>query len=71
MILAFIGVVAGLVGAFGLTRVMGSLLFSVRPDDPLTFLAISLLLIAVAFVACYLPARRAAKLNPVIALASN
>jgi putative ABC transport system permease protein len=71
MILAVIGVVAGLIGAFGLTRVMGSLLFSVRPDDPLTFLAISLLLIAVAFLACYLPARRAAKLNPVIALARN
>jgi putative ABC transport system permease protein len=71
MILVVIGVVAGLIGAFGLTRVMGSLLFSVRPDDPLTFLAISLLLIAVAFLACYLPARRAAKLNPVIALARN
>jgi putative ABC transport system permease protein len=71
MILAAIGVVVGLIGAFGLTRVMGSLLFSVRPDDPVTFLAISLLLIAVAFVACYLPARRAAKLNPVIALARN
>jgi putative ABC transport system permease protein len=71
MILAAIGVVAGLVGAFGLTRVMASLLFSVRPDDPTTFVAISLLLIAVAFLACYLPARRAAKLNPVIALARN
>jgi ABC-type antimicrobial peptide transport system permease subunit len=71
MILAAIGVVAGLVGAFALTRVMASLLFGVRPDDPTTFLAISLLLIAVAFLACYLPARRAAKLNPVIALARN
>jgi putative ABC transport system permease protein len=71
MILTAIGVVAGLVGAFGLMRVMASLLFSVRPDDPTTFLAVSLLLIAVAFLACYLPARRAAKLNPVIALARN
>jgi ABC-type antimicrobial peptide transport system permease subunit len=71
MILAAIGVMAGLVGAFSLTRVMASLLFSVRPDDPTTFLAISLLLIAVAFLACYLPARRAAKLNPIIALARN
>jgi putative ABC transport system permease protein len=68
MILAAIGVVAGLIGAFGLTRVMASLLFNVRPDDPTTYLAISFLLIVVAFLACYLPARRAAKLDPVIAL---
>jgi putative ABC transport system permease protein len=68
MTLAAIGVVAGLIGAFGLTRVMASLLFNVRSDDPTTYLAISLLLIVVAFLACYLPARRAAKLNPVIAL---
>jgi putative ABC transport system permease protein len=68
MTLAAIGVVVGLVGAFGLTRVMASLLFSVRPDDPATYLAISFLLSVVAFLACYLPARRAAKLDPVIAL---
>ncbi|HEY6154853.1 MAG TPA: FtsX-like permease family protein, partial [Candidatus Udaeobacter sp.] len=68
MALAAIGVVAGLAGAFSLTRVMAGLLFNVRPDDPATFLAISLLLVAVAFLACYLPARRAAKLDPVIAL---
>ena len=68
MTLAAIGVVAGLVGAFGLTRVMAGLLFHVRPDDPTTYLAISILLIVVAFLACYLPARRAAKLDPVIAL---
>ena len=66
--LAAIGVVAGLAGAFSLTRVMASLLFNVRPDDPATYLAISFLLIVVAFLACYLPARRAAKLDPVIAL---
>ncbi len=71
MTLAAIGGAAGLVGAFALTRVMASLLFSVRPDDPATYLAISLLLIAVAFLACYLPARRAAKLDPVRALAEN
>jgi putative ABC transport system permease protein len=68
MTLAAIGVVAGLAGAFSLTRVMASLLFHVRPDDPTTYLAISFLLIVVAFLACYLPARRAAKLDPVIAL---
>jgi predicted permease len=68
MTLAAIGVVAGLGGAFSLTRVMASLLFHVRPDDPTTYLAISFLLIVVAFLAGYLPARRAAKLDPVIAL---
>jgi putative ABC transport system permease protein len=68
MTLAAIGVAAGLMGAFGLTRVMASLLFNVRPDDPTTYLAISFLLVVVAFLACYLPARRAAKLDPVIAL---
>ena len=68
MTLAAIGVVAGLAGAFSLTRVMASLLFHVRPDDPTTYLAISFLLIVVAFLACYLPARRAAKLDPLIAL---
>src|SRR2546430_3073736 len=70
MTLAAIGVVAGLAGAFSLTRVMTSLLFNVRPDDPTTYLAISFLLIVVAFLACYLPARRAAKLDPVIALSA-
>src|SRR6476660_5704501 len=68
MTLAAIGVVAGLACAFGLTRVMTNLLFGVGASDPTTFIVISLLLIAVAFVACYLPARRAAKLDPVIAL---
>ena len=68
MTLAAIGVAAGLAGAFSLTRVMASLLFHVRPDDPTTYIAISFLLIIVAFLACYLPARRAAKLDPVIAL---
>ena len=68
MTLAAIGVVVGLVGALGLTRVISNLLFGVGASDPTTFIVISLLLIAVAFVACYLPARRAAKLDPVIAL---
>ncbi|MGH8095003.1 MAG: FtsX-like permease family protein [Chthoniobacterales bacterium] len=68
MTLAAIGVVAGLAGAFGLTRMIANLLFGVGASDPTTFIGISFLLLAVAFIACYLPARRAAKLDPVIAL---
>src|SRR5246127_2628653 len=68
MTLAAIGVVAGLAGAFSLTRLMASLLFNVRPDDPMTYLAISFLLIVVALLACYLPARRAMFVDPIEAL---
>jgi len=71
MTLAIIGVAAGLLGAFALTRVIANLLFDVGATDPLTFVSISLLLVVVALLACYLPARRAAKLNPVKALAQN
>jgi putative ABC transport system permease protein len=68
MTLAAIGVVAGLAGAFSLMRVISNLLFGVGATDPVTFIAISLLLIVVSLIACYLPARRAARREPVIAL---
>jgi putative ABC transport system permease protein len=71
MTLSLIGVIAGLAGAFALTRVIANLLFGVGASDPLTFIAISLLLIFVSLIACYLPARRAARLNPTVALAEN
>ena len=71
MTLTVIGVIVGLAGAFALTRVIGNLLYGVTATDPATFVAIPLLLLFVALLACYLPARRAAKLNPVNALAQN
>jgi putative ABC transport system permease protein len=71
MALAVIGIVVGLVGAFALTRLIASLLFGVAATDPVTFVAIPLLLLFVALIACYLPARRAARLDPKIALAQS
>jgi putative ABC transport system permease protein len=68
MMLAGIGIAIGLVGALGVTRVMRALLYETSPTDPLTFAGVVPLLVASALVACWLPARRAMRADPIVAL---
>lgn len=68
MTLACVGIVVGLAAAYGLTRLMASLLFSVKPTDPVVFVSVTVLFIAVSFLASYLPARRTLRVDPVVAL---
>jgi len=62
------GILLGLVGAMGLTRIVSTLLYEVKPTDPATFVSVSMLMLAVGLLACYFPARRARKVDPMVAL---
>ena len=71
MTLVGVGMVVGLAGALALARFLGSLLFEIKPNDPLTFMLVPLVLGVVALLACWLPARRAARVDPMVALRSE
>jgi ABC-type antimicrobial peptide transport system permease subunit len=68
MKLVLAGLVAGVAGAFGVTRFFSSLLFGIAPSDPLTYFGAVLVLVVVALLACYIPAKRAMSVDPLVAL---
>jgi ABC-type antimicrobial peptide transport system permease subunit len=68
VVLTAIGAAVGIAGSLAVTRLLGSMLFGVRPSDPVTLIGVSCLLLMVALAACYFPARRATRVDPLVAL---
>ena len=68
ILLALIGAAIGIAAAVGVTRFMASMLFGIKATDPATFIGVAIMLIVVALAACYIPARRAMKVDPMVAL---
>ncbi|HEY7911238.1 MAG TPA: FtsX-like permease family protein, partial [Blastocatellia bacterium] len=68
VVIILIGLSAGLLGAWAVTRLLSGTLYQVSPDDPATFILVAVLLASVALLACYLPARRATRVDPMVAL---
>jgi ABC-type antimicrobial peptide transport system permease subunit len=66
--LAAVGIAIGLVASLAVTRLLGAMLYDVKPGDPITLIAVTLLLMLVALAACYIPARRATRVDPLVAL---
>ena len=66
--MAFVGILLGVIASFGLTRFLAGLLYGITAVDPITFISISILLLIVSVLACYIPARRATKVDPLVAL---
>ncbi len=66
--LTFAGVVIGIVAALAATRLISTMIYGVTASDPVTFAAVTVLLVAVAFIACYIPARKATRVDPLVAL---
>ena len=71
MKVVLVGVALGLIGAYSLTRVLSNLVYGITVTDPSTFASMSLLLIIIALLASYIPARRAARVDPIVALRSE
>jgi putative ABC transport system permease protein len=69
--LAMAGVVLGVIGALLISRLLSTMLFQISPTDPMTFVSVAAVLTAVALLACYVPARRATRVNPLTALQSE